>query len=489
MSKFRKFHNFIIELGQSIQEWKDEFKGHLVTAGWRVVGEGNDPYFIDVLPPAAELVGNDVGYEVTRFSFTGTTTQMATYTVGINASSSAVYVIGFNIYNYENAIDINGVRISNGGTPGMDYYFQPGGRATNFYNVLRQYITDHPDSDLAKLKFTLITDPNNAGRGDIVVEGGGGVSPTFANSANIPVTQTSGNYTPGTPAAFSEVLSLTHDLASGFVYYLSIHDRKIELATKTTAAFFGPVGVQYVENAAALAATPAGLTPIEAVTYGIGNNLSGNHGTRFSHVWGIAMSNNWGGYNGRHAELYSGKAYFDGLPMKDRRVSDNAGRAEASGLGVHPGVIPYVFPAGVNVVSLAVRPVITYDQSSNQGLSFVSPGLPMPDVFCAVADSTNESLHLARVVTDATPLVGITAGGVELQNAANFPDAGVAVIEGELVKYTGKAGNTLTGVTRAAYATAEVAHGAGVAVYPALWFVKINGGMMTAGYTKPGEVA
>lgn len=486
MSKFLQFPQFIIELGRSIQDWKDELKTHLANNGWQLVNEGNDPFWFEVIPPANQTIGNAYGKEITRFDFTGTETRVKTYAAGTTAVQSQ-HVLGFPFYTYENYIDINGVRISTGNT--NDYYMNSGPRATLFYNALQQYRNDNPDSDLAKLRFTLITDPNNAGRGDIIVEPGDGITPTFLNSYNIPLSQTRGNYTPGTAAAYSETLTLTHDLASGFVYYLSIHERKIELATKTTAAFFGPVGVQYVDNATALAATPAGLVPIEAVTYssqGVDFNYP-NIGTRFSHVWGIATGAAYGQFNGRHAELFSGTAFFEDRRLVDRRVADNQGRGDASPLGLSPDTIPYAIPAGVNIASVAVRPRVTYDQSTNNGLTFLQPGLPLPDVFIALNASTNESLHLGRVVTDATPFVQITGAGAEVQDGSKFPAAGAFIVGSEIIKYTGKAGNVLTGLTRGAYATVQVEHAAGALAYPAMWFVKINGGMMTAGYTKPGE--
>lgn len=59
-----------------------------------------------------------------------------------------------------------------------------------------------------------------------------------------------------------------------------------------------------------------------------------------------------------------------------------------------------------------------------------------------------------------------TTGGVELTDASRFPSSGTTTIQigKEQITYTGKSGNTLTGVTRAANSTVAVAHAAGEAV-------------------------
>jgi hypothetical protein len=103
-----------------------------------------------------------------------------------------------------------------------------------------------------------------------------------------------------------------------------------------------------------------------------------------------------------------------------------------------------------------------------------------------VTDATNESLHLGRIVTDSTPLISLVGDNLTLTNGAAFPDAGAVIVGGEIIKFTAKAGNVLSGLTRGGYATPQTAHNAGDTVYPAMWYVKINAGAMTAGYTKPG---
>ena len=59
------------------------------------------------------------------------------------------------------------------------------------------------------------------------------------------------------------------------------------------------------------------------------------------------------------------------------------------------------------------------------------------------------------------------------------------MIEREVFQYTGKSGNTLTGVTRAKYASLAASHYTDAAVNPGVWAVVINGGAIFAGFVKP----
>ncbi|MBI5634852.1 MAG: hypothetical protein HZA15_15400 [Nitrospirae bacterium] len=62
---------------------------------------------------------------------------------------------------------------------------------------------------------------------------------------------------------------------------------------------------------------------------------------------------------------------------------------------------------------------------------------------------------------------GISASpsSIELSDASRFPSSGDAYIDSEVIHYTGKAGNTLTGVTRAQAGTTAVDHSAGASVW------------------------
>lgn len=72
-----------------------------------------------------------------------------------------------------------------------------------------------------------------------------------------------------------------------------------------------------------------------------------------------------------------------------------------------------------------------------------------------------------------------------LASTAGLASAGYVIIENEIVQYTGIAGSTLTGVTRARYGTVMSNHWSGDNVYQGLWFTIINGGALLFGTSKP----
>lgn len=72
-----------------------------------------------------------------------------------------------------------------------------------------------------------------------------------------------------------------------------------------------------------------------------------------------------------------------------------------------------------------------------------------------------------------------------LQSTSGLAPSGFVIIEGEAIEYTGISGNDLTGCSRGKYATGRMKHFTGTPVYQGLWFIKINGGALFAGTTKP----
>lgn len=88
-----------------------------------------------------------------------------------------------------------------------------------------------------------------------------------------------------------------------------------------------------------------------------------------------------------------------------------------------------------------------------------------PDL--AVADMTDPGMvSLLLNASGVTLAADIGAGdtSIALSDAAPFPASGTVIIEQEQVTYTGKQGNTLTGVTRGANGTVAAAHAAGAPV-------------------------
>lgn len=477
MSKFLDFPQYIVNLGASIQQWKDELKGHLVRNGWQLIREGNDPFFFEVKPPATEAIGNANGYEIVRFDIDATTTKVTGYVIGTRFVKGKVNV-SFGYYNAENKLTINGVTISN---IGVGYYDNSNIRAVPFAQAANDYKAANPGGAFDGLTFTVNGDHIE------IVQNSGPLVLTDAVASYVSI-QESG-YIPGTlPLYGSEPFSVTHDLVSGFVYYLSIHSRKVELATKTTAAFFGPIGAAWADNAQAVAATPPGLVPIELITYAINGDLNAAGSGVHTHGWGITANADYGSYGANIANVYSGTGMKDGLPLEDvRSFSPWHPRANFRGAGLSYARggddARYFLPAGVNIVGMGTVATATVVQGRQE---YGTPALNYPDVYAFIRDATNESLHLGRVVSGRVLVTTLAGDNLTLSDATAFAPAGSVIVENEVIRYTAKAGNVLSGLTRGAYGSANVNHDAGAVAYPAMWFVKINGGAMSAGPVKPG---
>jgi len=89
-------------------------------------------------------------------------------------------------------------------------------------------------------------------------------------------------------------------------------------------------------------------------------------------------------------------------------------------------------------------------------------------------------------VNNRTTLNGAIGAGdqtITLTSAANFPTSGVAAIDSagviEFVKYTGKAGNQLTGCTRGVWDSIAASHSNGDAVYPVWTITNITATVLT----------
>ena len=70
-------------------------------------------------------------------------------------------------------------------------------------------------------------------------------------------------------------------------------------------------------------------------------------------------------------------------------------------------------------------------------------------------------------------------------STTGFPTAGYLFIGSEVIQYTGTTSTTFTGCTRAKYATFAESFGVGDVVNIGCWLVKINTGLLFAGYVKP----
>ena len=543
MSDFKAYKSFLINPGASSSDFKEEIKGHLTTQGWQVHSEDTtvpSNLVLRMTPPVAETIGNANGYEVAQLEFGNIylnvsgqlvpkTTKPYKFALTFNAgyTDQQYGATNFSIdAGYDNTAGNHSVFAVNY-NPIVDGSYQPAddGRGTKgrenlanlIYTTLQSTTLDFwKDHD-----YTLVGTPDS-GNYNWVIYGtpkagnpNAGKTPVQLGSDKIVFSVIEGSYAAeGLSKWSSSGRSTTAlDYGTGFIYYLSVNARTFQIATKTTVSFYGPVGATWGDNALAAAQTPPGLIPSELVTFDSSTYVNdpnayctiaaqGTHYFGYM-VGGSPASANGIPYNYQYLrDGLSGSAPYGVLlnlantlgvaaDISILNSPSSVARSDASPGGIGSRYIAQINDfIGLSVVSLGSSPRVYNVTSAGSFASGMVPSVPMPDVYVFTKAAVNESLHLTRILNGATTLTtGLGAGqaatSLTVGDASRFPTAGSVILGTEIMAYTGKSGNTLTGLTRALYNTASAAHSAGDTVYTGLWFVKINGGALCAGPVKP----
>lgn len=305
-----------------------------------------------------------------------------------------------------------------------------------------------------------------------------------------------------TNGSYSDGMKITIDLISGFIIYFQINSRGFALATKTNAAYYGPLRACYGDHAKAVASLPTtphprGLSPIELVV-----GYDGPQGNFASYGWparNITMCAAQYGYphfyyddpNQLHGDTHSGFSVRDQFTTMANPHQYDAGyvKTALSASGVFLGNTAAADDFQIH--RMVMNGHSTGDTvAAGAGSSSVVPAMDLQDWYRFRGSATNEALALAADAVALTSLLSNMDDAtlyttVSLADASPLAPAGFVVVEGEVIQYTGKSGNTLTGVTRAKYGTSKQAHWIGDQVYQGLWFTIINGGALFCGYTKP----
>ena len=127
---------------------------------------------------------------------------------------------------------------------------------------------------------------------------------------------------------------------------------------------------------------------------------------------------------------------------------------------------------------------------ANQMTMFWVPGFRNDDIFKRQKANTNETLVLvadtraSQTAYNSSDMVTMYST-FTVSDPAFFPLAGTFILNDEIWTYTGKSGNTLTGVTRAAYGSVKNKSYVGDKIFLGGWFVTMNDAQMFAGYAKP----
>jgi hypothetical protein len=455
--------------------------------------------FIDVIPPVTESIGNSVAREFIRLSFTST----AIYIRGAQELLSALP----QVYSFVNptagavtlSVTINGVTVSyTGSAPNTATQ-----NARGLYEALRASM-----------------DANFLAWNWMWSLGGANILATQVTpSANINIT--SSNITASMRGSYSAPMTqsaglqpeqpLTVDLINGWIYYLQVNNRGLALSTKTNSGFYGPVHMCYGDNASAIAQIPAsdivGLpcTPIELVV-GTDDIISNTGATgRFTHWWSVSQygafnnagqgnpDTSGGAGNGgacnvftKHAfpyviqdiyQNYTGTQYFGSQQVTLRSEglftgADSGVAWKAHKLICDPDTISQYLNDSYTYFARAAGPVF----SNIDWYRIVGAG---------VTDEQMLLIPCADFITTLSSNITTTDVTIPVVSTTGFPSAGYLVIEGEVIQYTGVTSNTFTGCTRAKYSTTAINHFTGTQVFIGAWLVKMNTGLLFAGYVKP----
>lgn len=453
--------------------------------------------FIDVIPPVTETIGNSVTKEEVRLEFTTTT---------INIRPVQELLTAFpQLYTWDTAvagavtlsITINGIIVSYTGTSGN----------TAIKNARGLYGAVKASTDSNFLAWDFLWTPT------LLSLTAGFYFMATKKVATANITITSSNITTrakGTSAApqvqrglLTQPYTLTIDMVNGFIYYLQVHSRGLALAIKTNAGFYGPCHMCYGSNSAALSQVPISdisaipLTPIELI---VGyDDIISNTGAfgRITHWWMMAPdysspfdASSFDGEDGNYcssiftkhvnsgqlSDLMSGAAYGWALILVTMR-------SEGMFSDTDNGTL---FP--VHRVAADPEPGYSYVIGGSVQCRGVGPVYTGLDWYRYVGTLANEQLVLSTsndFTTTFTSNALATDVTLNVVSTTGFPTAGYLVADGEVIQYTGITATQFTGCTRGKYATTALLQYAGAAVNIGMWLVKINTGLLFAGYSKP----
>ena len=555
MSEFKNYHSYLIDLGSTVASWKEEFRDILTAEDWVIVKESDNDLL--VRPPESETIGNEVAHQLLQVQFSEdrvrfiprlwykeSTPVTFAYRNSYTSTSSAhsggnmtLTLLGDDVV-YTNA------------------HLTQNERTEALYNLCITAQTTYPET-WGKVGIEL---DKTDKRGDgfwwiyIVIDeedlgldwfsfgneypvshsfgSGGQISGFYSKAPRQPVA-----YRPVTETEVNNLGSVQINLASGFIYYLSVFDRALCLATKTTTDFYGPISAVWAPSDIILQQTPPGLAPIELFVLSAENaNIGGTS---------VANNNNAKGYtthlHGYYIRSntttpfipdisYTGwSGSFSSAPFQVVNLREGVGRLSPTDdgklldLSIHnTGAMPLVSAkaGGINARSYElishVYPIVNVEieKSDRSGYNSTANGYGyaaetttafLEEVFLYLGSATDESLHLARIVDLVTE---VTAGAtaidttIEVADTSLFPTDGTLIINNEVIEYSGKTSTSFTGLTRARYGTqpnepeeveeeeelSDIVITPGDTVYGTRWFVKINDGAIMAGTKKPEAV-
>jgi hypothetical protein len=500
MSNFLGFESYLIPLGASIAATHNTIRDALSTRGWQILKDdsGATPTVLDVIPPVTETIGDANTQEFLRINVYASSITFTGLKKWLTAIPQQVYIKELTGGAVTCSCTLDGVTVSYTGSTGNTAVQNLMG----LYGAIRDstlapftgwewevsYPAPQNGDDTATYIFGLarVAAPDVAFTGVNVTAGilGNYVAPGYSTSAGS--TQAS----PG----------VTIDLVNGFVYYFQINARGIALATKTNDGFYGPIHACWGDHAAAIAYMPVDskfLSPIELIV-GTDNASTAMDAVGYVNTFWVICAYTGalldptanfvtaapGGSLRRNriteaqANTYSLNNYIGAVGLKGSGIFEGDFSKSGNDYQVHR-----VKTLWLNVVEAGDMGL-----APGQHSVIIRPGFEISDWYKFRGTATNESLLLIADTVGVTPLASNYTPGdatLVLTDASGFQTSGFAIINNEALQYTGKTGNTLTGITGGQYATPANRHYVGDTVCQGMWFAVINGGALFAGYNKP----
>lgn len=511
MSKFKSYKSFLVDIGTSIANVKTEIKGHIVAEGWTVLAETTTS--MDLIPSVGG-VGNALGSDVLRMDFGANYIRMST-AVRRPFDIGAVYLVPngssnqLSSYARKFIISINGVQEL---TVDMTPYIAQ--TPADFAATLASQI--NASSNVNVRKFMWSVDPLDStkfiARASVINAGSLTVNTGAATlrASDYPANTTIVTDWSVLRNSSYNTKGVTVDYSSGFIYYLSIHDRTINLASKTTSSYSPTVSATFIDNTIANSSCPSGCTPIELFVIEGTSSWSGGSFAPSESVANyssakIVFTHAYGFYpvNIGVAENHSPRTVTKDIQYATSMAVDLIGSINYSsgggpslrriGLGVASSTTsmgtPNVFQSYpiINPTIMEYIDAATSTVQERGGTVYVPP-VKFEDTYTFVTNATDESLHLVQEYDIVTSLTsGMSASDVEVQVAstAAFPSAGTLTIDAEIIEYTGKTATSFTGLSRGKYGTTAASHLSGANTYMITWYTKIGQTAMVAGYTRP----
>jgi hypothetical protein len=531
MSTLLGYDSFLIDIGASIADVKNEIKTRVSARGWQILVDDTVNNILYIQPPVTETIGNSIGKEVLRIKVTGNSISFAnqlisnTYFPQEEIFYLAASMTGIKTF----SLILNGQTLSYTTSSAGNTALQNATEFTNFLNA-------SANAEAQKFTFTVGANGNclvNL-KAKVASTPTATVTSGNANGTIIHVADrvASGDMTPyglfaggvasdTTPLISSFVgTSVTTDLVSGFIYYLAIHTRSIVLATKTTTNFYGPIVASWASNSEAVSQLPnSALAPIELAVADISAATASGTRAYLSHYWSYtsytldskpgytAITAMNDGYDPQPCTcVWNGR--WRGYGFDPVFIQDNVAWAYNADLNGYALASPVLRALGVEGdLAATYGHVFGYPDISSlvlvAGTTTKHPGaytyghtilprLVFDDVYIwtTTAASTSESTHYSKSITSYCSLTDVLDSTtayttINVSDTSSFPASGGFIIDSELFEYTGKTGTSFTGVTRGKYGSTQTTHVSGTSTYLTLWFVKINAGLLHCGYVRP----